>query len=40
MCNANGLNQVNLLTPAEQKIFEKEYWAKRTGHNMTKYTKN
>ena len=31
MCNANGLNQVDLLTPAEKKISEKEYWAKRRG---------
>ena len=29
MCTANGLNQVDLLTPAERKISEKEYWAKR-----------
>ena len=31
MCTANGLNQVDLLTPAEKKISEKEYWAKRRG---------
>lgn len=31
MCTANGLNQVDLLTPAERKISEKEYWAKRRG---------
>ena len=31
MCSANGLNQVDLLTPAERKISEKEYWAKRRG---------
>lgn len=31
MCTANGLNQVDLLTPAERKIPEKEYWAKRRG---------
>lgn len=31
MCTANGLNQVALLTPAERKISEKEYWAKRRG---------
>lgn len=31
MCIANGLNQVDLLTPAERKISEKEYWAKRRG---------
>ena len=31
MCTANGLNQVDLLAPAERKISEKEYWAKRRG---------
>lgn len=31
MCTANELNQVDLLTPAERKISEKEYWAKRRG---------
>ena len=31
MCTANGLNQVDLLTPAERKISEKEDWAKRRG---------
>lgn len=31
MCTSNGLNQVDLLTPAERKISEKEYWAKRRG---------
>ena len=31
MCTAYGLNQVDLLTPAERKISEKEYWAKRRG---------
>ena len=31
MCTANGLSQVDLLTPAERKISEKEYWAKRRG---------
>lgn len=31
MCTANGLNQVDLLTPAERKISEKEYWAKCRG---------
>lgn len=31
MCTAKGLNQVDLLTPAERKISEKEYWAKRRG---------
>lgn len=38
MCNANGLNQVDLLTPAERKISEKEYWAKRRGQkNLDKH---
>ena len=27
----HGLNQVDLLTPAERKISEKESWAKRKG---------
>ena len=31
MCRSNGLNQVDLLNPAEKKISEKEYWAKRRG---------
>lgn len=31
MCKEHGLNQVDLLTPAERKISEKEYWAKRRG---------
>ena len=31
MCHSNGLSQVDLLTPAERKISEKEYWAKRRG---------
>ena len=31
MCHSNGLSQVDLLTPAEKKISEKEYWAKRRG---------
>lgn len=31
MCTAYGLNQVDLLTPAERKLSEKEYWAKRRG---------
>ena len=31
ICHSNGLNQVDLLTPAERKISEKEYWAKRRG---------
>lgn len=38
MCTANGLNQVDLLTHAERKISEKEYWAKRRGQkNLDKY---
>ena len=31
MCNKEGLHQVDLLTPAERKITEKEYWAQRRG---------
>ena len=31
MCHSNGLNQVDLLIPAERKISEKESWAKRKG---------
>lgn len=31
MCHSNGLNQLDLLTSAERKISEKEYWAKRRG---------
>ena len=38
MCTANELNQVDLLTPAERKISEKEYWAKRRGQkNLDKH---
>ena len=38
MCHSNGLNQVDLLTPAERKISEKEYWAKRRGQkNLDKH---
>ena len=38
MCTANGLNQVDLLTPAERKISEKEYWANRRGQkNLDKH---
>ena len=31
MCQKEGLHQVDLLTPAEKKITEKEYWAQRRG---------
>lgn len=31
MCQKEGLHQVDLLTPAETKITEKEYWAQRRG---------
>ena len=31
MCQKEGLYQVDLLTPAERKITEKEYWAQRRG---------
>ena len=31
MCQKEGLHQVDLLTPAERRITEKEYWAQRRG---------
>lgn len=31
MCQKDGLHQVDLLSPAERKITEKEYWAQRRG---------
>ena len=31
MCKKEGLHQVDLLTPAERQITEKEYWAQRRG---------
>ena len=31
MCRKEGLHQVDLLTPAERKITEKEYWAQHRG---------
>jgi len=31
MCQKEGLHQVDLLSPAERKITEKEYWAQRQG---------
>ena len=31
MCQKERLHQVDLLTPAERKITEKEYWAQRRG---------
>ena len=31
MCKKEGLHQVDLLTPAERKMTEKEYWAQRRG---------
>lgn len=37
MCHREKLYQVDLLTPAEQKITEREYWANRRGQkNMDK----
>lgn len=36
MCRSNGLNQVDLLNPAEKKISEKEYWAKRRGQKKSR----
>ena len=38
MCHSNGLNQVDLLTSAERKISEKEYWAKRRGQKISMNT--
>ena len=34
MCQKEGLHQVDLLTPAERKITEKEYWAQRRGQEQ------
>ena len=31
LCQKEGLHQVDLLSPAERKITEKEYWAQRRG---------
>ena len=31
MCQKEGLHQVDLLSPTERKITEKEYWAQRRG---------
>lgn len=31
MCQKEGLHQVDLLSPVERKITEKEYWAQRRG---------
>ena len=40
MCHRENLHQVDLLTPAERKVTEKEYWAKRRGQeNMDKRNK-
>ena len=36
MCRSNGLNQVDLLNPAEKKISEKEYWAKRRSQKKSR----
>lgn len=38
MCRSNGLNQVDLLNPAEKKISEKEYWAKRRSQKISMNT--
>ncbi len=35
MCRRENLNQVDLLTPAEGKITEKEYWANRRRQKKT-----
>ena len=34
MCQKEGLHQVDLLSPAERKITEKEYWAQRRGQEI------
>ena len=34
MCQKEGLHQVDLLSPAERKITEKEYWAQRRGQEQ------
>ncbi len=31
ICHRENLHQVDLLTPAERKVTEKEYWAKHRG---------
>ncbi|MCD7883041.1 MAG: relaxase/mobilization nuclease domain-containing protein [Lachnospiraceae bacterium] len=31
ICNREGLHQVDLLTPSENKITEREYWAQKRG---------
>jgi len=37
LCRCENLHQIDLLTPAEQKVTEKEYWAKQRGQqNMDK----
>lgn len=33
MCHRENLHQIELLTPAERKVTEKEYWAIRRGQN-------
>lgn len=40
ICHRENLHQVDLLTPAERKVTEKEYWAKRRGQeNIDKSNK-
>jgi len=40
MCRRENLHQVDLLTPAEKKITEKEYWAQRRGQkNLEKHNR-
>ena len=40
MCHRENLHQIDLLTPAERKVTEKEYWAGRHGQkNMDKLNK-
>ncbi|MDD3220719.1 MAG: hypothetical protein PHC41_12345 [Lachnospiraceae bacterium] len=38
MCNEEGLSQVDLLSPAAQKITQKEYWATRRGQENLNQT--
>lgn len=38
MCDKEGLHQVDLLSPAPQKITQKEYWANRRGQENLNQT--
>jgi hypothetical protein len=40
LCHRENLHQVDLLTPSERKVTEKEYWAKQRGQkNMDRHNK-